>query len=372
MWDWDNCTVSRAKVLSDGKVRIVIRSKTNRNSDYMGRIPVELRYMLGIDIAFVSEPYIETYELASSKRKNLPLSAKKASHKRWVCKLDEKYWIWQWAKEGIDMKSTQVHHLYEDIKNFLEEAQNTKGSSPNGTTKTKNIFKADLDETLNDVVPIIYQPAIDSLKNFVREVHCAKVVSHDSTVDVEVSLLFNNEELRRHKHLDIIYSNIRLILYGRTRDVETFRIRLLKHKEEKFQDTTPKDMMSKENENLTEDNNNENNNRYNNEDHFVFENIYSGQYSIEYDTIHLDKPPAPKRPIEYYFLDHNHPVIFINTANHAMGEHDSNHDIWKWEYIPWVKKAPVKLGIKSRKDVDLQYTPLIRRILRWIAISKVR
>ena len=42
-WDWDNCTVSRAKVLSDGKVRIVIRSKTNRNSDYMGRIPVELR-----------------------------------------------------------------------------------------------------------------------------------------------------------------------------------------------------------------------------------------------------------------------------------------------------------------------------------------
>src|SRR5215207_115920 len=155
MWDWDNCTVSRAKVLSDGKVRIVIRSKTNRNSDYMGRIPVELRYMLGIDIVSISEPYIETYELASSKRKNLPLSAKKARHKRWVCKLDEKYWIWQWAKEEIDIKSSQVYHLYEDIKNFLEEASHMKEeSSPRVTAKAKNIFKVDLDQTLNDVVPI--------------------------------------------------------------------------------------------------------------------------------------------------------------------------------------------------------------------------
>ena len=27
MWDWDNCTVNRAKVLPDGKVRIVIKAK---------------------------------------------------------------------------------------------------------------------------------------------------------------------------------------------------------------------------------------------------------------------------------------------------------------------------------------------------------
>ena len=368
MWDWDNCTVNRAKVLSDGKVRIVIRSKTNRNSDYMGRIPVELRYMLGIDIVSISEPCIETYELASSKRKNLPLSAKKERHKRWVCKLDEKYWIWQWAKEEIDIKSSQVYHLYEDIKNFLEEARRMKeGSSPHGSAKAKNIFKVALDETLNDVVPIIYQPAIDSLKNFVREVHCAKVVGNDSSINVEVSLLFNNEELRRHKHLDRIYSKIRLVLYGRTRDVETFRIHLVKHKS--YGDTS-NDVMNGENDNPSEDKNNERNNRYTGGDHFVFENIYSGQYSIEYDTIHLDKPPAPERPIEYYFLDYYHPIIFINTANHAIGEHDNNHEIWKWEYIPWVKKAPVKLGIKSRKDVDLRFTPLIGRILRWVTIIR--
>jgi len=47
-----------------------------------------------------------------------------------------------------------------------------------------------------------------------------------------------------------------------------------------------------------------------------------------------------------------------------MSEHDNNHDIWKWEYIPWVKKAPIKLGLKSRKDIELRFTPFIRRILK--------
>ena len=46
-----------------------------------------------------------------------------------------------------------------------------------------------------------------------------------------------------------------------------------------------------------------------------------------------------------------------------MGEHDNNHDIWKWEYIPWAKKAPIKLGFKSRKDIDRRFIPLIKRLL---------
>jgi hypothetical protein len=47
------------------------------------------------------------------------------------------------------------------------------------------------------------------------------------------------------------------------------------------------------------------NNKRNNNNHFI-EGNYSGEYNIEYDTIHLDKPPPPpqKRDIEYYFLDH--------------------------------------------------------------------
>jgi hypothetical protein len=371
IWDWDNCTVSRAKVLSNGKVRIVIRSKTNRNSDYMGRIPVELRYMLGIDIASISEPYSEPYDLASSKRQKLPVSAKKKiNYERWACKLDEKYWIWQWAMKDTDIKSSQVYHLYEDIKGFLEEAQSMRRRSSNSDQITSGsndgIFRVHLDERVkaDDIVPVIYQPAIDSLKNFLREVHCAKLVGHDSSVDVEVSLLFNDEELRRHRYLNEIYSKIREILYGRTKDIETFKIHLTKNKGDESQKGITDDNMMNEEANIHSENKEINKNKRNSSNYFIFEGIYSGQYDIEYDTIHLDKPPPPKRNIVYYFLDHYHPIIFINTANHAMSEHDNNHDIWKWEYIPWVKKAPIKLGSKSRKDIELQFTPFIRRILK--------
>jgi hypothetical protein len=321
--------------------------------------------MLGIDIASISKPYADTYELAPSKRKNLPPSARKQHHKRWVCKLDEKYWIWQWARKGKDINSSQVYRHYENISNFLEETNRTKGPYPDSTPKVKNIFQVDLDEIYNEIVPVIYQPAIDSLKNFVREVHCAKVGRNDSSAEVEVSLLFNNEELRRHKHLDRIYSKIRLVLYGRTRDVETFKIHLVKHAVKSASDITPTAFLNEEKDNINGSSRNNNNNKNNNDSHFVFENIYSGQYSIEYDTIHLDRRPAPRRPVEYYFLDLYHPIVFINTANHAMGEHDNNHDIWKWEYVPWVKNAPVRLGIKSRKDVDLLFTPVVKRIFNF-------
>ena len=107
-------------------------------------------------------------------------------------------------------------------------------------------------------------------------------------------------------------------------------------------------------------------NKNNDDNHFIFEGIYSGQYNIEHDTVHLDRPPAPKRAIEYYCIDYHHPIIFVNTANHAMSEHDNNHDIWKWEYIPCVKKVPIRLGIKTRKDIDLGFAPIIKRILRTV------
>jgi hypothetical protein len=359
LWDWDNCTVSRAKILSDGKVRLVIRSKTNRNSDYMGRIPVELRYMLGVDIGSISEPYMEIYELASSKRKNLPVSIKNVRHTRWVFRLDQKYWVWQWASKGTDIKSSKIYSLYEDIKEFLEESHSISTKEYPDSTINGNIFKVHIDQKLDDYIPVIYQPAIDSLKNFLREVHCSKVVGPNSSEDIEVSLIFNNEELRRNRFLDGIYSRIRYLVYGRTRDVETFRLHFVKHEMTKHRDIT---IPTK-----TKTEGGENNDKNNYKNYFVLESIYSGEYGIEHDTIHLDKPPAPKRPVWYYLSDYYHPIIFINTANHAMGEHDNNPDLWKWEYIPWAKKAPIKLGIISRKNIELRYTPLIRRILSLFA-----
>jgi hypothetical protein len=127
------------------------------------------------------------------------------------------------------------------------------------------------------------------------------------------------------KILDRIYSKIRHVIYGRVRDVETFKIHLVRHDEKSQNHATPDTVENDDKFNHGVKKSNENNN--NSDNHFTFENIYSGQYSIEYDTIHLDKPPAPKRPIEYYFLNYYHPIIFVNTVNHAMGEHDNNHEI---------------------------------------------
>jgi hypothetical protein len=51
------------------------------------------------------------------------------------------------------------------------------------------------------MIPVIYQPAIDSWKNFVREIHCHRVDSNE----FEVTILFNNEHLREHAILNPIY-----------------------------------------------------------------------------------------------------------------------------------------------------------------------
>ncbi len=185
-----------------------------------------------------------------------------------------------------------------------------------------NILKAPVDMPSDDLIPVVYQPSVDALKNFVREVHCAKEpINHDGSYTVEVSILFNNERLRQHGFLNSIYEAIRRLIYGRIMDLESFKILVAKN---------PAD------------------------DRFIFEGIYSGNSEMNEDSIHGDKvpPPAPKHPVKYYCIDRNHPVVFINTSNHAMAEHDTNDRIWKWEYIPWLTDAPIKLGSMSRKQLE--------------------
>ncbi len=71
------------------------------------------------------------------------------------------------------------------------------------------------------------------------------------------------------------------------------------------------------------------------------------------DSIHGDQTlPVPEHSIKYYFANRNHPVVFINTSNHAMAEHDANDRIWKWEYIPWLDDAPIKLGSMTRREIE--------------------
>jgi hypothetical protein len=110
---------------------------------------------------------------------------------------------------------------------------------------------------------------------------------------MEVSLLFENEQLRRHRPLNQIYELFRLLVYGREIDVESFRIKIDK-----------------------EDINN-------NEKLFEFNNIYSDDYGIEKDSIH-GNPKPPEVRVKHYFSNYRYPVLFIKTSNHAMAEHD-NH-----------------------------------------------
>lgn len=317
--DWDNCTVGIVgHPAGAGMARFVVRSQTSKNSQYMGNIPVRLRFMftLDADARTIAPPVLErNYRIASPLRKRVPQSVRDTPHDRWVMNLGDGAEVWEWTRAGRDIKESAVWQLYEEIRLFV------------AMLAPANIFRASVEE-LDRIVPVIYQPAVDSLDNFLREIHCAAKVDGDSA-DVAVSLVFNNEHLRKFAIADGIYRWLRRLIYGRQIDIETFIIHFVRSGEEKEK---------------KDDNNN----------YFMFAGIYSGDYGLQYDTIHLDKVPE-KRKVEYYFADLNHPVVFVNTSNHALAPHDNNRSLWKWEYVPWVEKSPVVLGTKTRAELDRQF-----------------
>ncbi|MBN1324414.1 MAG: hypothetical protein JW986_10540 [Methanotrichaceae archaeon] len=190
---------------------------------------------------------------------------------------------------------------------------------------TDESFEApDLDHNeKGKIIPVIYQPAVDALYNFLREGHSAPSTGGG----IEVILIFNNEDLRRHSMgsvLNPIYEAFRWLRYGRVLDVETFRIYIDRGGE------------------------------------FIFEEICSNGHGLYEDDIHGDPPIAPRRVIKHFFANAMHPVVFVNTSNHAMAEYDSNHCLWKWEYIPGTMGCPVKLGQKSREEIERSFRPLFR------------
>ena len=352
--DWDNCTISNVGKLENGKTRLVIRTNTNRNSHYMGNKPINLRYMLDIDVQQISDLYTEYYKVNIPAKdpyphKDIPKSITKTQYKRHVFQLcgnrsehdklndgDYTYWIWEWAKKDVDIKLHNIYKLYNQLYYFNKEKNIPNIQSP---LQKNVIFDVQLTEKETDnnikntIVPIIYQPAFDSLQNFVREIHYA-IIEKDI---VEVSIIFENEQLRRFKYLNKIYEKYRRIIYGRIQDVETFRIHIDSKQEKDY-------------------------NKY-----CTFQKIYSNSYDITYDTIHGDPFPV-KRKIYYYFVDYCHPIVFINTSNHAMAQYDNNRDLWKWEYIPFIKskKRPIKIGKKSRKEIDMEFTSLLSNVRKYI------
>jgi hypothetical protein len=324
VWDYPACCISLVRA-ADEKLKIVVRRKKPEHSDFLDKY-IEIRRMIGFDLEKVYKPWTETYT-ARENEGNREVIAGLAE--RWVFQFNEKCWVWEWAKEGQLLEDSHIYRFY---KSICEEI-----STP--SLKCDNIFDVndviDIDPesedgiTPRDIYPVIYQPAVDCMKNFVRYVHCTPCKMVDGCCEVEVSLVFNNEQLRQHSFFNNIYEVIRYYLYGRTLDIETFRIRF------------KKDIESHK---------------------LIFQNIYSGKNDLEQDSIHGDSiKPAPEHDVKYYFIQKEHPVIFINTSNHSMAEHDANHSLWKWEYIPWLDNAPIEFGHKNRNQIEAENEGIITR-----------
>jgi hypothetical protein len=273
---------------------------------YRGK-PAELRYMLGFEVNYetIKEPETECYIVRNPGKKEGPKL-------RWVLRLDNKHCIWEWAKEGGMVKESYIYELYQSI--------NKTRSLP--FNKNDTIFDVNVEEN-NKIIPVIYQPAVDALENYIREVHCKETEKNDGSKEIDVTLVFQNEQLRNNFFLNRLYQWLREKMYGRKNDIETFKI-----------------LVSKDSSD------------------FVFKNIYSKIGDIEHglksDNIHGDKTDPPRRKIKYFFMNSRHPIVFINTSNHAMAENDANHRLWKFEYIPWLENSAIVFGEKTRNEVEKQ------------------
>jgi hypothetical protein len=297
--------------------------------------------MLGFDIDNVSPLKCESPSPDSAKDINKGSQPWTGPGDRWVFQLDDDYWIWEYKEGGSDERSdggsdnasSSVYKIHQKIQESLS-AIRQGGANQVFDLQPKSLSDRMVIDHLQSppgglkdrIIPVIYQPAVDGLKNYLREVHCAQKDLDEAVSEVEVTLVFNNEELRKHRILDIPYREMRRLMYNRDSDVESFKIRI--------------------------DRNNMQNNR------FIFKNIHSiidgKNNDLNEDSIHGD-PEGTGCAISYYLIDNCHPVVFVNTSNHAMAEHDANQRLWKWEYVPGLKDSPVILAGKTRKEIDAEF-----------------
>lgn len=271
-------------------------------------------------------PIIKHYQIYDPEKKS------KVEKKRIVLSLEKntlseyiKYkwsFIWDWIDETQDIHNNKIYQLYQNLVKMY-----------NSSIKDQDIFPIsnNKDNEKNDkFVPVIYQPSMDSWKNFLRQIHCHQIDNNR----YEISLIFNNEQLRKSKSFSSIYLRIRQILYKRLDDIETFKIIV--------------------------DNSNKSGG--------IFKGIYSSKFDIEYDYIHGDRGwffrKIPIRNIHYYYRNNRHPIIFINTANHSMAQHDNNPHLWKWEYCGWEQDSPIIMGNElTRCEIEKKLRKLNKKNL---------
>ena len=339
IWNWDRCTVSFVKTplsaadASSKKLRVVVRSNTNQNQTSV-RVnrPMTLRFMLGFDIERISEIRCERPDPEMHSQNNSEIWT--GPKDRWIFQLDDDYWIWEWKEDGLQLSSSNIYKVHQEICRHLsipiqdssEQIFKLKNASINDKIVLSHLKSQD-ESGKERIIPVIYQPAVDGLKNFVREVHCVQEDFGDAVSEVKVTLVFNDEQLRENAIFNYIYKLFRSIRYNRTRDIESFKIRIDRKDRSKSC--------------------------------FIFKNIYSiidgKRYGLNSDSIHGDPDSDVEHIISYYLVDYNHPIVFINTSNHAMAEHDGNRTLWKWEYVPGVIDSPVCLGCKSREEIEAEF-----------------
>ncbi|GKS67003.1 hypothetical protein YTPLAS73_05500 [Nitrosarchaeum sp.] len=275
---YENCTVSVIG-MSDKRARIVLRRRYLGYSKFM-ESDFEVNLMMGFVMTDVQKNKLgKKTELVFAIQQN------NDSHSNL-----EKVKIWS-------DDDNESENLYDMIIQ-------TKGVIAN----TPEIIDPNHPDKFDGMVPVVYQPRVDAWKNFLREIN----IHEEIDGSYQVTLVFQDEVLRRHWFFDGIYRVIRLLKYKRIVDIESFTIK---------------------------------------NNVFFFSDIYSGDNTMFDDNTHN----KAEIPVKYYFGDHNHPILFVNTSNHALAPHDNNHNLWKWEYIPWSKLIPIKLGTKAREATEKDY-----------------
>ena len=285
--------------MSNNRIRIVLRRKISGFSKFM-----DSKFSVNLMMGFISKQTYEPQQKDGIWEIKFEIEQTVDSHHRDL--LDVKV-------SSTDKKS--IWDLYEEII-----------KKTNKPPVEDSIFSTD-DEDYDHIVPVIYQPRIDAWKNFLREIH----VSPMSENKYEITLIFQDEQLRKHFLFDFFYRIFRLFKHKRIVDVESFYF----HRGEKQS--------------------------------FTFPGIFSGNSSLFDDNIHFDNPikgRVEKRPVKYFFKNKKHPIVFVNTSNHALSPEDNNHDMWKWEYIPWSKDIPIKLGTQTRKEVEKNQNIILRKKLQ--------
>ena len=222
-WHYSNCFVKVIGMDKD-KARVIIRRRRTGNSEFMNSI-FEVNLMMGFVVLNVGKKENKEHKNIL----NFEIEQSNDKHHR-------------------DLKNVQIwsdyEHETEDLYNEILQEKNNGAIS--------NIIEADYLQRDNSIMPVVYQPRIDAWENFLREIHTYKDEENNS---FQITLVFQDEVLRKHGILDGIYRFIRLIKYKRTVDIETFS----------FKDNK-----------------------------FFFKDIYSGESNLFEDSIHNQKEIAAK------------------------------------------------------------------------------